>query len=234
MTLVILGCTHGAPLGGRLGYAQSTYQPLSPASHPRRTVFGFLLRQTAEDAAVERRERLVKLAKGLVGRQQVRIQGQPYSNDCTGLVQGLYRTLGFDLLAAAKPGDNGVTAMYRFVEANGTLYRGGWPAAGDLVFFRETYDQNRDGRVNDGLTHVGIVEGAFADGTITVIHHVSQGIVRYRMNLKFPSTRLHPKTGAMINDYLRTAEAGQTEALTAELFAGFASVLPTGNPVAAR
>ena len=132
--------------------------------------------------------------------------------------------------------DNGVTAIFRYAERSGRVYRGGWPVPGDLVFFRETYDLNRDGHLNDGLTHVGIVDTVSDDATVTIIHRVRRGVVRYRMNLNHPDRRTDPDSGRPINDYLR-ASSPQTKAqLTGQLFAAYATVLdgPGWQSVASR
>jgi hypothetical protein len=99
-----------------------------------------------------------------------------------------------------------------------------------LVFFRDTYDLNRDGRVNDGLTHVGLVEKIEEDGTVIVIHRVARGVVRYRMNLAFKDKATTPE-GRPVNDWLRAPIAGAAPQLTAQLFAGYATVLPNESKV---
>ncbi len=116
------------------------------------------------------------------------------------------------------------------------MFEKGTPVPGDLVFFRETYDQNRDGRTNDGLTHVGLVERVLEDGTVTVIHRVSRGVVRYRMNLAHPLARKDPASGRAINDYLRAPGSGEKGVLTGQLFSAYASLLPEpqGAAVARR
>ena len=121
-------------------------------------------------------------------------------------MEAVYAQAGVSLRTSTKPGDNGVTALYRYALNHGRVYNGGRPVPGDLVFFRETYDQNRDGRRNDGLTHVGIVDQVDADGTVTVIHRVKRGVVRYRMNLARPRVAKDPNTGRILNDTLRAPE----------------------------
>src|SRR4051812_22093392 len=86
------------------------------------------------------RERTVEIAKSLVGKGQIVIAGKEFPNDCSGLVRGLFDRLGVDVLADAKNDDNAVTAIYRYAERHGRIYTGGRPVAGDLVFFRDTYD----------------------------------------------------------------------------------------------
>ena len=118
-----------------------------------------------------------------------------------------------------------IAAIYRYAQQRGRVFDAGRPMPGDLVFFRETYDLNRDGRLNDGLTHIGIVEDVDAEGTVTVIHRVSRGVVRYRMNLANPDVRVDRATGRVYNDALRHSGPGRREVLTGQLFAGYATLL---------
>jgi hypothetical protein len=95
-----------------------------------------------------------------------------------------------------------------------------------LVFFRETYDLNRDGRMNDGLTHVGIVESVDRGSTVSIIHRVNRGVVRYRMNLDRPGVHRDSSTGDVLNDYLRPPGQNQALTLTGQLFAGYGALFP--------
>jgi cell wall-associated NlpC family hydrolase len=176
--------------------------------------------------AKDGRAAVLAAARTLVGKSQVKVAGRAYPSDCTGLVEAAYAQAGVSLRGVSKPGDNGVTALYRYAQAHGRVYTRGQPVPGDLVFFRETYDQNRDGRRNDGLTHVGIVDQVGADGTVTVIHRVKRGVVSYRMNLARPRVARDPRTKQVINDTLRAPGPGKAFALTGQLFVAYASVLP--------
>ncbi|WP_164019522.1 CHAP domain-containing protein [Pyxidicoccus trucidator] len=173
------------------------------------------------------RETVLATARALVGKQQVTLNGRKYPSDCTGLIEGVYAQAGVTFKGTLKPGDNGVTALYRHARAKGRVFTEGRPVPGDLVFFRETYDQNRDGRRNDGLTHVGIVDDVAADGTVTVIHRVRRGVVRYRMNLDRPHLPRDPKTGQALNDFLRHPGPNREPVLTGQLFSSYGSVLPS-------
>lgn len=125
-------------------------------------------------------------------------------------------------MGQARPQDNGVTAMWRGAKSNGALVKRGALHSGDLVFFKETYDRNRDGRRNDGLTHVGIVEEVLKDGTVVFLHRGGKGVARSRFHPSAPSVR-YASDGAVINDYLR-AKSSKLRAYTAgELWAGGAS-----------
>jgi hypothetical protein len=98
---------------------------------------------------------------------------------------------------------------------------------GDLVFFHNTWDFNRDDRFNDPLTHVGVVEGVERDGTVVFVSRVSGGIERYRMNLRMPDTH-RTSDGRVLNDYMRRKEFRDPEAtqyLTGQLFAAFGTLI---------
>ncbi|MHB8873731.1 MAG: CHAP domain-containing protein [Myxococcaceae bacterium] len=229
------GCATGSPVGGHSAMGLARYRPLSPPSLPR---------QVPESARVSSvplatfppgaRDKVVELARGLVGKKGVLLGGKRYPDDCTGLVKGVFAQVGVNLAGEAQAGDNGVTAMYRFASAHGRVYQGGRPVPGDLVFFRETYDLNADGRANDGLTHVGLVEAVRDDGTVLVIHRVQRGVVRYRMNLAHRDARRAPGSGLPVNDTLRLPGPAHRDVLTAQLFAAYATLLPVEPRYASR
>jgi hypothetical protein len=55
------------------------------------------------------------------------------------------------------------------------------------VFFDRTYDRNKNGRVDDTLTHIAVVTSVAPDGTVTMVHRSSsKGITKLRMNTDKP------------------------------------------------
>ena len=177
-------------------------------------------------APPDARQQAVALARRLLGHRTVSWPGQGFPDDCSGLVEGIYASVGVPLRGAAHHGDNGVTGLYRYAQTRGRIFASGVPAPGDLVFFRDTYDQNRDGVLDDGLTHVALVESVSEDGTVAIIHRVRRGVMRYRMNLGHPETHTDAQTVQVLNDYLRGSTGTSRPVLTAQLFFAFASVLP--------
>ncbi len=233
LLLLATGCATGAPIGGRQFYVER-YEPFAPAASTRE------IPAPQQDSAPTplviapgARDTAVGTAQALLGKSRVVVAGKTWGDDCTSFVRALYEPLGVSLLSEAQPGDNGVTAMWRFASRHGRIFQGGRPLPGDLVFFKETSDRNRDGQENDGLTHIGLVEDVEADGTVLVIHRVARGVVRYRMNLSTP-TQLRTAGGKRLNDWLRTEAPGSKPRLTAELFAGFATLLPVESQLAKR
>ncbi len=235
VTFVVSGCATGLPAGASRSTIEG-YEPFARTASARAMPEATpIAPDEVQPVQVPRgsRETTVTAAVKLVGKKQVVLNGKRYGDDCTGLVRGVYAQVGIDLMSSAAKGDNGVTAIYRFASEHGRIYDGGRPVAGDLVFFKDTYDLNRDGRVNDGLTHIGLVEAIEEDGTVVVIHRVARGVVRYRMNLAFRDQAMSP-AGRPVNDWLRAPTAGATPQLTAQLFAGYATVLPNESQLAGK
>ena len=166
---------------------------------------------------------IVERAVQLLGMRHLGGVDRSVPDDCSGFVRIAYGKGGIDLTSLGfLSGENAVSAFYRRAQLRGALHDHR-PQAGDLAFFRETYDRNRDGRRNDGMTHVAIVESVDAQGTITFIHRGAKGIARSRMNLTYPRSRRAGQDGPVLNDFLRAASRGQRAWLAGELFAGFAS-----------
>ncbi len=194
-----------------------------------------LVAASAEASPASARERaavrlkVLSRAQALVGKSTLAKSG--FTDDCSGFARAAFQAANIDLFAGpVLLRDNGVTGIWRTANAAGALHRRA-PAPGDLVFFRETYDRNRDGLRNDGLTHVGVVEEIEPDGTLTFIHRSSTGVTRAKANLASPAVHRAP-TGELLNDYLRVKSASTRAYLTGELFAGFASADALAAPVA--
>ncbi|HWP34884.1 MAG TPA: NlpC/P60 family protein, partial [Thermodesulfobacteriota bacterium] len=181
-----------------------------------------------EGDATPRQLALGRTAAGFVGARRIEVRGRRLPFDCSGLTRAVYLLHGIDLYDGAETGDaaNGVRLIYRHVAARGRIHRGPEIRPGDLVFFHNTWDRNGDGRVNDLLTHVGIVERVEPDGTVVFVSRVSRGIERYRMNLRAPHLHRGPG-GRVLNDYMRRKWRGDPAGmryLTGELFAAFGTL----------
>jgi len=171
------------------------------------------------------RERVASAAAGVVGKPSVVVDGKTYRADCSGTARGIYAQAGLPLGGtASEPGENDVSILYRFVRENGSLRRAR-PLPGDLVFFDDSYDRNGDGRVNDPLSHIGVVEKVLDDGTVVFVHRVSGAILRYRMNLDRPRERKDDATGRRLNHILRRGGGGIEAATAAELFVAYGTVV---------
>lgn len=177
---------------------------------------------------VPRQMALAKTAVRFVGQPQIQVGGRDYAPDCSGFVRGVYATQRVDLYGGLGEldGGNGVGRIFTHVMEHGRIHYGPTVHPGDLVFFHNTWDFNRDGLPNDPLTHVGVVEKVDVDGTVVFVSSVSAGIKRYRMNLKHPDTH-RTADGRVLNDFLRRKHMSDTRGtyyLAGRLFAAFGTL----------
>lgn len=143
-----------------------------------------------------------------------------FRDDCSGYVCAVYNRAGYPL-------EGNTALLWERARAAGAVHHRKVPSPGDLAFFDDTYDRDRDGRVNDELTHVALVLEVGADGTILLAHGgTGQGRTTMVMNLRRPDVR-RDEAGAEINDYLRVrrdSDPAGAKYLSGELWRGFATV----------
>jgi len=196
-------------------------------------------------AALERSDlqaRLAARAAAMVGTGTERFLagGETFNPDCSGFVEAVYASEGVALRrilqAAASRETSAVAAAWLAAGAYGERWRGGeWPAPGDLVFFDDTWDRNGNGRRDDPLTHLGIVEWVEVDGTVRFFHRGGRGVVRGVLTLA-RADRAAAEDGRPLNSPLRVRAGRDDDApvLAGQLFAGFGRIDPDRAPVAWR
>ena len=173
------------------------------------------------------RSAIVRTAAKLVGAKTIESNGRRIAYDCAGLTRAVFLKQGIDLYGGepSDPHANGVQIIYEHIRQQGRFHQGPVAHPGDLVFFDNTWDYNGDGKVNDPLTHIGIVERQEPNGTVIFISRVAGAVERYRMNLDQPHVH-KTDDGRILNDYLRrkdVSDPANTGYLTGELFAQFAT-----------
>jgi cell wall-associated NlpC family hydrolase len=181
-------------------------------------------------AGTPRQQALAQAATGFIGQPQIKVRGRRFAFDCTGLVRGVYLSQGVDLYGGQRVspiGLNGVRFIHQYVKRHGRLHSGPTVHPGDLVFFHNTWDANGDYRLNDRLTHVGVVEWVTRDGTVVFASRVWGGVRHYRMNLRMPGVH-RTRDGRLLNDFVRRKgflDLEGTQYLTGQLFATFGTLL---------
>jgi hypothetical protein len=166
-------------------------------------------------------KRVAHTADALVGHKSLAEVTRDYPDDCSGLVRYVYAHAGVDLAAEGVDGSSVAAGLYRKLRREGRL-RHHTARPGDLVFFRDTWDRNGDGRLDDGITHVGVVDAVGSHGEVSFVHRAHAGIVRSRLDLQHPHLR-RDRAHRVHNDVLRR-EDSRHEALGAgDLLAGFAA-----------
>jgi len=150
------------------------------------------------------------------------VNGKSYPADCTGSILAIYARAGFalDKEFAAYTG-GGVTRLYKSMTAKKLLTE--TPSIGDIIFWDNTYDRDEDGRIDDELTHLGMVYDVSKDGVVTYIHYDYQrGVVLAYMDLKNPAV-YRTKSGQTLNTPIRiggNARDGKPW-LSGQLFRGY-------------
>ena len=162
--------------------------------------------------------------------------GARFEGDCSGFVEAVYEAEGIPLrrlMRRAAPAEtSGVAAAYRTMRAYGVVFGGGgeWPAPGDLVFWRDTYDRNGNGRADDPFTHVGVVEYV-VDGTVVFLHRGGKAVARGAMTPDRPG-EARRDDGVLLNSALREKgpAPGGAPRLAGALFAGYGRIDPARLP----
>jgi hypothetical protein len=164
-------------------------------------------------------------ATAWVGKSRLRHNGTTFRYDCSGFVNAAHALAGEDLAHRNTAG------MVKYAKSLGLYERVGSPGQGDTVFWDNTHDRNKNGRLDDTFTHVGVVERVDADGTLHLVHLGSKGVVRIRMNLLRPNDYKND-SGKVLNSFLRRrtkSDRRGTQYLSAQLYSGMASFWAAGT-----
>ena len=178
----------------------------------------------------QRRGRLLKTARALLGSRKIHVKGRRFRADCTGFVQAVFYGNGINLYGypGIKGKRGGVRAIVKLARKLKAIHFHPFPKRGDLVFFHNTYDYTRDGQNNDWYSHVGIVEKVDKDGTVTFIDRYGRSIKRNNLNLLRPHSWRAGRSRKRFNSYMRARKRKDPSGmkyLAGELFAGFATLI---------
>ena len=218
-----VGCASRAPrIAPGPGVAEPTERVQRGAA---RAAADRISAQEAEEAAaleaalLSRVDAVIARAAALEGERRVVVDGQAWRADCSGFVAACYGDEA-DLTDPELATPSVAETMWRTLSDRDQLVQE--PRAGDLVFFDDTYDRNRNGARDDPLSHVGLVESVDAQGTVVFLHFGSGRVKRDRLNLEQPG-RHEDEQGEVLNSWLRRGRSG--ERLAGQLCRGFARPL---------
>lgn len=210
MLFMLLGCLHkGIPMPG-----------------PTRFVWRAEFHQIVETQVEQKEEtpsvskvgtEIAQTAESFRGQKSLSVHGNPVRFDCSGYVIAVYGTVGISISGNTK-------SLYEQAVEAQVLKQIGLPTPGDVVFFDNSYDRNKNRRLDDSLTHIAIVKEVDSDGTIYMMHLGGSGITDLVMNLQHPNDHRSPE-GALWNSYLRINKKGeQSPRMTGQLFNSYATL----------
>jgi cell wall-associated NlpC family hydrolase len=162
--------------------------------------------------------RVAEAASAYLGASKLRHGGESFRYDCSGLVMAAHARAGLELAGSSE-------SMMTMAKEAGVFHKRKRPQVGDVAFFRDTYDRNGNGRLDDPITHVAVVVSVDEDGTVHMVHKGGRGVTRLSMNLHSKSEHADPQ-GKEINSYLRSRRSNDragTRYLAGELWIGFGS-----------
>lgn len=155
-------------------------------------------------------------------RQYLKKLPKGFRGDCSGYVSAVLHGAGLEV-------SGGTRHIFAQAKKLGRVHHHKRPRPGDLVFFDNTWDSDKDGRWNDPLSHIGVVLSVDPDGTVTFAHGgMPQGRTTGRLNLFRPHD-LKDHDGKALNDQLRRPrgrDPHRARYLSGELFRGFATLDP--------
>jgi hypothetical protein len=158
--------------------------------------------------------KVARAAESFLGKKRMIVDGDKQRYDCSGMVCAAHKKAGLPMRGSSR-------TLFEQSQDMGVFHKRKRPDVGDIAFFDNTWDRNKNGRRDDQLTHVAIVETVERDGTITLIHLGGSGITRLTMNMRHPS-RKTSADGKKWNNVLRKGNKGAV--LTGELCRGFGSL----------
>ena len=95
--------------------------------------------------------KVAKAAESFIGNRRMVVHGEKQRYDCSGMVCAAHKKAGIPLSGSSK-------SLYKKAKDYGVSHKRKRPDVGDIAFFDNTWDRNKNGRRDDRLTHVAIVE----------------------------------------------------------------------------
>ncbi len=126
----------------------------------------------------------------LVGHREVVLSGVDHGAGCLALARAAFAARGRPLEREVRD----VPALRTRAVGEDGFARSRRPAVGDLVFLAD--------QPGGAAEHVGVVDRVDSDDTAFVLQRGARGVLRFRMNLAYPTRANDPSTGRHINDLL--------------------------------
>ncbi len=139
------------------------------------------------------RKKIVDFAKSFEDKKIPK--SNKWNKYASGFIKMVYLKFAVNLTDVdKKKDDNGkwlttTQMIYNYIEKNGEILKGNNPKPGDIVFFDNTYDADKDEVFNDKLTSIGLVIDTDKEGTIYFLYNTSKGVKLKMINFKHPEQK---------------------------------------------
>ncbi len=180
------------------------------------------------DSETEKIKKALVEAAGIYRKtQNLSVGDRKFNMDCSGVVSAIYYYAGIDLQKYYPKYDGtGTERIYSALEERKLLKKYWLPEPGDIIFWDNTFDKNKNGKDDDRLTHIGMVVSCDKQGNIVYIHyHYEQGIVYEKMNLRYKNYHSRSARGQIVTINSPLREKGgsreQKNWLSGQLFNSF-------------
>ena len=123
------------------------------------------------------RTELAKFGKDSIGKAEREFQG------------GFIPSLLASIEKEGRLPDDTPSTLYKSLRNQGLSFETETPQLGDLVFFHNTFDANKDGRNNDWYSTCGVVTGVSGDGVVEFVATVNGKVDAFSLNVQRPEVR---------------------------------------------
>jgi hypothetical protein len=172
------------------------------------------------------KKKLIEGAAKYYKASELNVNGKNFNMDCSGLVCAIYYYAGIDIQNYYEQyKGTGTERIYQLLKKNRLLKKNWLPKPGDIIFWDNTFDRNKNNRNDDILTHMGMVTECDKSGNITYIHfNYSKGIIYEYMNIRYKNNKTKEINGknVTINSLMLIKESKtKGKVLAGQLFNSF-------------
>ena len=166
------------------GYSENAGK--RPDNSSSKSAERFVKKKNAKEIA-DIKKKLIEGAEKYKEAKNLTVKGRNFNMDCSGVVAALYYYAEIDLQKYFPDYiGTGTERIYKTLKDRKLLKKTWLPEPGDIIFWDNTFDRNRNGKDDDNLTHMGMVVSCDKQGNITYIHYnYSRGIVYEYMNIRY-------------------------------------------------
>ena len=135
------------------------------------------------------RTELAKFGKDSIGKAEREFQG------------GFIPSLLASIEKEGRLPDDTPSTLYKSLRNQGLSFETETPQLGDLVFFHNTFDANKDGRNNDWYSTCGVVTGVSGDGVVEFVATVNGKVDAFSLNVQRPEVRRDESSRQTLNSF---------------------------------